>query len=353
MMATYEQPQRLQSIQAVRGVAANLVVLMHATNVSGAYSGIPSLQTAALRFQPIGHLGVDLFFVVSGLIIGQQVLRSRMSAQAFAWHRVLRIFPLYWITLVACILLPLPEPPLRGFAPLLDNPASLVLLTSTKLHPVAWTLVFEIHFYIVAAFALIFPKRAKNILLVWCLLQVALVMVAPQTALRSWRFATPVSLEFCLGLLIAFYGRYITIERPFTLIVTAFALMYALATVYGEDIARNTLIRLVVLGVPAAYVIAAALAIERLGTRIPAFLVTLGDVSYSTYVWHIPILALLWHLLPVRSIPGGLFFIAVSLTVCFVVSVASFRFLEKPLIDFGRRTMPPRLPVAAASVPTA
>ncbi len=51
--------------------------------------GIPYLNTFG------GLLGVQLFFVLSGYLIADSA--SRHPLGTYAWHRILRIFPAYWV----------------------------------------------------------------------------------------------------------------------------------------------------------------------------------------------------------------------------------------------------------------
>jgi peptidoglycan/LPS O-acetylase OafA/YrhL len=89
-------PANFLTIQALRAVAALLVVLLHA------------FETWGERVDPAapgvnwdnGAAGVDIFFIISGFVM---VISSRRRVdQAGAWliflrHRVVRIVPLYWL----------------------------------------------------------------------------------------------------------------------------------------------------------------------------------------------------------------------------------------------------------------
>jgi peptidoglycan/LPS O-acetylase OafA/YrhL len=46
-----------------------------------------------------GWIGVDLFFVLSGFLIGRQALRSRDGIRTFWFKRATRILPAYWVCL--------------------------------------------------------------------------------------------------------------------------------------------------------------------------------------------------------------------------------------------------------------
>jgi peptidoglycan/LPS O-acetylase OafA/YrhL len=86
----------LPGVQALRAVAALLVVAYHAveqwtTRVPGYGPG---------QFWPNGSAGVDIFFVISGLVMTISVQRNAgraHPARTFAKDRIIRIVPRYWI----------------------------------------------------------------------------------------------------------------------------------------------------------------------------------------------------------------------------------------------------------------
>src|SRR4051812_13646347 len=93
------------SFQAARGIAALMVVFIHATNFAAATPGL--WQHLALNASLRGMiLGVELFFVLSGLVIlsahWEDIGRpSRLPS--FLWKRFRRIYPMYWIALALTI----------------------------------------------------------------------------------------------------------------------------------------------------------------------------------------------------------------------------------------------------------
>jgi peptidoglycan/LPS O-acetylase OafA/YrhL len=84
----------LVNIQALRGVAALLVVFVHLETPAERAGINPALLT-------FGNSGVDLFFVISGVIMVVTTARADVTAGSFIAHRIARVVPLYWlITLV-------------------------------------------------------------------------------------------------------------------------------------------------------------------------------------------------------------------------------------------------------------
>ncbi len=92
---------QIKIIQALRGVAAVMVMLYHKRG---------ALNTARFPFGEwffgAAAMGVDLFFIISGFIMvmvnerGSQALSPRKTAWHFFVNRVSRIVPLYYFTIV-------------------------------------------------------------------------------------------------------------------------------------------------------------------------------------------------------------------------------------------------------------
>lgn len=87
---------RLQELDALRGVAALMVVLFHFTMYR---------PQAALGFK-LGVTGVDLFFVISGFVIFMSLMQIRRSVD-FIINRVSRLYPTYWACVTFTFLLQL------------------------------------------------------------------------------------------------------------------------------------------------------------------------------------------------------------------------------------------------------
>ena len=87
-------------IDVLRGFAALLVVFYHVIEV-GEWKSFP---TSGLAHLPrLGLFGVDLFFVISGFVIGKTALDGIAKENQWRGHyttrRVKRIVPLYLATL--------------------------------------------------------------------------------------------------------------------------------------------------------------------------------------------------------------------------------------------------------------
>ena len=152
----------------------------------------------------VGVAGVDVFFGLSGFIILYTALTRPVPRGTFLRKRFLRIYPVYWILLAVLIffhcLYSSPERPADRGGTILGS----ILLFPQKEYVlgVAWTLSYEIIFYLF--FALTFFVSARFFCLcsiVWCLSIVALAWLGfrfdhyPVQVLFS-----PMIIEFFFGL---------------------------------------------------------------------------------------------------------------------------------------------------------
>src|SRR6266480_4013997 len=97
-------PARLPTLDGLRAIAI-LLVVPHNLNLMVAAGGLAHVFIAALYR---GWIGVQLFFVLSGFLITGILLDARDSPhyyRSFFVRRVLRIFPLYYATLIVLLVL--------------------------------------------------------------------------------------------------------------------------------------------------------------------------------------------------------------------------------------------------------
>jgi len=101
-----EAEERLPFLDGMRGFAVTYVILYHLfpKTTSVANASAPSFMWDA--FWLMGWSGVDLFFVLSGFLITGILFEARSKPhylQRFYLRRAFRIFPLYYLLLIACL----------------------------------------------------------------------------------------------------------------------------------------------------------------------------------------------------------------------------------------------------------
>src|SRR5574341_200494 len=171
---------RIPELDGIRGIAILLVVVWHYVVVVS----IP-LQSPILRLLGTTWSGVDLFFVLSGLLIGGILLDHRNATnyyQVFYIRRIHRIVPIYyvWLTLFMIfepilirdpILQPLvtPSQPVWSYFTFTQNFIMAFLGWGPQWLAVTWSLAVEEQFYLTLPLLIrVIPQ--KRLPLALCLL---------------------------------------------------------------------------------------------------------------------------------------------------------------------------------------
>ena len=338
----------LQSLQVARGLAATLVILTH--SIAGAkemgYSYIGSFYNLA----DFGSIGVDIFFVISGVIMTIITTKNQQSPKHFLIKRCIKILPLYWGLSLFCYVISF-----VGFWPRINTYEILETITIIPFFDsgfaagpiiyLGWTLAFEFLFYIIYAFALWINKQ-KAFLIVMCLLPalVALGYIFPNITDTRFRFASnPIILEFLMGCICGYiYLGKIKISATPAFIVLGtgiFILFFNIIKGYGNISEMGytwdgslSLIRVFKWGICSFFLVAGLVLLEKNGKlKAPRVLITTGDISYSAYLVHIfcvRFLIAIWHKL---SLANPDLFILIAILFSLAAAYITYRFIEKPV----------------------
>ena len=85
----------------IRFIAASLVLYGHCYPLTGR-GNYDYLTIASQGIFPTSHMGVCIFFIVSGYLVSQSLQSSR-NVYSFIWKRILRIFPALIVVLLLCV----------------------------------------------------------------------------------------------------------------------------------------------------------------------------------------------------------------------------------------------------------
>lgn len=344
----------LYNIQGLRGVAALVVVMAHVSGTDGFEERTFGVSWTSWANLP-ANTGVDLFFVISGVIMVVTTWRTfdePGSSRRFLLRRIARIYPLYWLVNSAVVALFLMSPGSVSF----DDGEDPDILQSYLLLPqegrlpvlVAWSLVFEMYFYVVFALALVLGRsRFGWVMGAWVVLTAALSVVAadatnPYVALVS----SPLSLEFVLGVLIGLasvHGRLMHPRVVLALGVVSLGACWAFLALSGWTVFPSDAVRVAIVAAPAGLVVYGATGLEVRRRRVvPAQVQRLGDASYSLYLIHVPALTLLALLLS-GHLPNTPWVHTLTLAAVLVVvicgALACHALLERPLQVLSRRLL--------------
>jgi peptidoglycan/LPS O-acetylase OafA/YrhL len=278
-----------------------------------------------------GAVGVDIFFVISGVVIYLNTARHPVGPGRFLLDRVARIAPAYWLysTAFALLLLAVPDciPEQRFewrtfllslmFLPS-ANPGGFGLYPTL---PVGWSLNYEMAFYLLFSLTLPLALRWRPLAIATALLVFCAVL--PRLGWVSPFYRQDIVGEFLLGVGVGWlHQRGLLQGRG---VLALLALVAALGTLWTLQPARRCL----EWGLPCAVLVAACMVLEPWFARL-ALLSRLGDWSYSTYLLHVPILAL-GHYLLVGAMVGKSLVIVACLLVIGLLSWASHALVEQRL----------------------
>ena len=336
-------------IDGLRALAIISVVLNHA--------GVPLITG--------GFTGVDIFFVISGYLIGGQiyseVLAGNFSYLPFYQRRAKRILPAFYavlvFTLLAGLILLSPDEATKlgrdafaaclsisnifffGFANYFDARSSLHPLLMT------WSLGVEEQFYAVIPLLLVLIARLRRNLILPAIVAVVVLsfalawVVVGSAPMRAFYLLPERAWELGIGVALAVYeirGKRLQLPDPvvqlvgllgLALMVAPFFLIDAHSLFPGPGALPSVLGAALLIAVPSSFFNRRLLALPPV--------VFIGRVSYSWYLWHWPILAFL-RVASDDKLPVSVGLLAV--TAAFALAVLSYFFIEQP---FRRSTLAP------------
>ena len=315
------QNKDIVSIQALRGIAALLVVLSHCFPLDK-YPETNILRYISLR----GGIGVHIFFIISGYIIPYSMYKNKYQIKnigVFFAKRMVRIEPPYILSIVLILSFAW----LSAWSPWSNSTMTYkpdwwniighlcYLNAFTKqpwLSPVYWTLALEFMFYIILA--LFYPfitSSKKTVLFTTFFIFLSLSFTHNRVPYYLLERHT---VFFTLGIaLFLFHIKKISLFEYAFLTLSCFVVCFVLYAPLFFFVALASLLFIHFVG------------------RIPQVFWALGTISYSLYLTH-AIVASRFEALFVRLIPG----LSVSakftlgLMGCIAFAAVFYYFIERP-----------------------
>ena len=321
----------IQEIQSLRGVAIIMAFLFHLNQDVFSY----------------GYLGVDIFFVISGFVITKIIyersVEGTFSFKNFFVSRFLRLMPALFVMVLFTSFFILLTYKFQASPDTQINTGLLSLLGLSNYYLLylkndyfnsfdesvfehTWTLSMEFQFYLVLPFLLFFLyKFFKDKLKLYSytfffILFIFLIYNLAneneffyQTESRIW--------EFIVGILTFFLLKKKLLNNNF---IIFFSLLSLIFFFYSKDlfyliITICLLTSFIILSLNKFYILKLIL-----NNKLLSYI---GDISYSVYLWHLPVIFF-----------ANIFFIGLdyyffSIIISLVLSIVSFYFIEKPFRD--------------------
>ncbi len=326
MVVTTMAAGRIHNLDALRALAALAVCFYHFRRED--YLGLP-LLTEIFSY---GHLGVHVFFVISGFVIPLSLTQIRFrwsDLSSFLASRFFRLYPAYVGSALLAVALWYGSSWLPGFRGQVPEISASQLLANFTLScdfvgeawfiPVYWTLAIEAQFYLLIAlsFPLLEHRQAAvrwMALATWIL---APLLVGTGPSILSW------TALFALGILVYFRWE----RKLFTWpgLLAGFAACAVQGWVWGLS----------------SLVVGAATALAILYLPPIRFrpLLWIGTISYSLYLLHAPIGGRVINFAERYELDlvGRVAVFGVALTISVLAAAVFYYLIEQPSHQLSRR----------------
>jgi peptidoglycan/LPS O-acetylase OafA/YrhL len=351
-------PQRFVYLDALRGIAAIIVVLYHLPRANllepVLMSHIPGPVMTVIN---LGDVGVQIFFVLSGFVIAYS-LRSFdgtfRSFGNFLARRQLRLAPPYWVALLVVVVLSVLHHIIPGFRATESITFPNLLLNMLYVHrifhqpevlSVSWTLCLEVQFYLIFTSLLMIPRTRLDLpQLLTILLAVCSIYFWPAHFIASW-FYQQWQL-FAFGVL----GYWVTSGRSKLWVFALFSLLVCWLALRAGNwktvVACGTAISII--GVAR---------LDRLGSALRwRWLQFMGMISYSLYLIHFPVEVTVFKLgykLTHENATAAFAYCAVSVSISLAAAWLLFEFVERPSMkaaSLWKRGLPAKVPIVETGV---
>lgn len=343
----------------VRGVAILLAMGWHINHIGTGNRYLDILLYPGSQF---GWVGVDLFFVLSGFLIGGMILREvgktgSFDYGAFLIRRIFRLWPTLYFFLFSMLLL-------GGFS-WRDWFWQIALHLQNYVHTKSathlWSLAVEEHFYIVLG--MIFPICLKYskvekwlphllilILLICPLLRfiafksgVSSINIQTETHFRLDALASAVLIAFIAWKSPCLFKRFLN-KRLIWAAVTLLSVCFFIFVQKGTPIGQTLGFTISWFGGVSFLLLIYRSGIERVSKKFCYALALLGQISYPLYLWHVPVTKITESAalkLTISDYPYIAIFIAYAGSI--IVALMCSKFIEYPFMRFRDILIPPRV----------
>ena len=360
-------PERIASLDAVRGIAAVIVVIYHILLVLPAFDAqseswiVELIKSWPLRLLWGGDEAVIVFFVLSGFVLAPSFLGlAAPTWGVFALRRLLRLYPAYVVSLLvaAGCSAALSTHHIDGLSDFFNNGWSrpieaaavlrgaLFLDDSSNINVVVWTLVIEMRVSLIFPILIAATMRLGPVaaLVFFSAVSVTTIMVAPLVSTGGWLGAAMLTLLktsyflifFVVGILLAAHRSVLIARLSGAWRDTRIAVFVLGIGLLGSNGKLPYEVGWLAVGLGFALVLSVILSTPEIENWLHwPVLQWLGKISYSLYLSHIVVLYSLFYTLHHTFPPPVI--MALVLPASLGVAWALWFFVERPSITWSRR----------------
>jgi peptidoglycan/LPS O-acetylase OafA/YrhL len=357
--------KRLKEIDGLRGIAILLVVSFHYIN-NQLTDHTNALAKIFCKITQFGWIGVDLFFVLSGFLIGSILLSNKSSEnyfKTFYIRRIVRIIPNYYLLILVFVVVGSIESfksnsfltgedilPFWSYLCLCQN-FFMAKYESLGNHPmgVTWSIAIEEQFYLIFPFIL---YKIDNKRVPYLLVLLIAVAITSRFMFDGWisRYVLLITRvdSLSVGMLVAWIRVNYDMEKfctdkkvllNFILIIDILICGICYMVFNDLGVFKHTLFA-VIFGI---------MVINALGNNYNIYgaflrqnwLIWIGSISYSLYLFHDYILGITYHLMGKNGVIISDFRDIVitisSFALSLLFSYTIYRLLETPMISIGKK----------------
>lgn len=323
------------NIQALRGVAALLVVMHHALPHFKAMN----LSNPIFEFiGKFGYMGVDIFFVISGFVMAKTTINVKQnpsSSMNFISKRFLRIYLGFWsIFFLALLYFYYFDPSYLKGKEILQ---SLFLINANMFDLVvspAWSLTYELYFYILVAIVLVSTKINPRMFFVTLLSAIVFKLLVTNIGNNKFLdfFFSSLIFEFVAGYFLYVYLDVIK-NKKYLILSVIIALLFFFSAIYFNI--GYGYQRVLTFGCFAFSLVWLVVLLEKHKIFIiKGLLVKIGDASYTLYLSHTILLGAFYTLgLRTFFVNNEIAMIGFLSYIIFIIvfSMVFYKYIELPM----------------------
>ncbi|RDU16042.1 acyltransferase family protein [Citrobacter freundii] len=336
---------RLFNIDGIRGIAATMVVMNHVVFIlmnTGIVKDSYFSQIDYHVFSRSGEVGVQIFFCITAFLFTDRIIKTenKIEWKYFFYSRIKRLAPLYifmiTISLLIAILISKEKPIISigsiysmvsmysfGF---LGGDVHVLGVRMEPLTAVIWTLPYEWKFYAILPIAAAVISSRKT-LIPSSIFVLIIAFIDSYINAALWIY-------FISGALVAmFYNKFTPVKGVIFGALSSVVSMAMLVILINTDMAPYGQLRFIIITALFSLIVMIPPSILKIKS-----LVYLGEISYSLYLMHLPIMFVSFKSLNSVYNLYNIGFYHFAIISCFIIALSSiiscltFKYIEYTFI---------------------